>query len=314
MKTVVVGAGALGLYMGAKLQRAGNDLRFLLRSDYDVLMEKGLRVNSIRGDFHLDGIRGYRSPEEIGPVELVLVCLKTTANHRFADLIPPLLDENTVILTLQNGLGNEEQIVRAAGSRRVVGGVAYTGVNRDAPGSVDHVAAGHIKIGADAGIGRAHCEKIAAMFTQADIPCEVTPELEKIRWEKLAWNIPFNGLCALTGRTTEELMSCPALAAEIREIIMEVIAGGNSRNLSEMIPASLTDKMIAFTQNIGPYRPSMLLDRSRGNPMELEALFLVPLAQAAAGGVSMPRTAMLYALLKSGLTPWPPDFGPSTEG
>src|SRR5262245_47937022 len=104
MRIAVVGAGALGLFYGALLQRAGNDVRVLLRRDYEAIMAKGLQVFSTGGDFHLPTVAGARTPEEIGPVDLVLVGLKTFANGRFAELIPSLLHDTTTILTLQNGL------------------------------------------------------------------------------------------------------------------------------------------------------------------------------------------------------------------
>src|SRR5688572_17166848 len=109
MKIGVVGCGALGSYYGAKLCRAGRDVRFLLRSDYDVVRRKGVRIRSPEGDFHAHPKCASR-PGEIGVCDLVLICLKTTANAWFPALIPPLVGERTAVMTLQNGLGNEEQL------------------------------------------------------------------------------------------------------------------------------------------------------------------------------------------------------------
>ena len=115
MKFGIVGCGALGSYYGAKLARDGQDVHFLLRSDYDVVRRRGLRVLSPDGDFHLNP-RCARTPEEIGPCDVVLIGLKATANHQFRTLLPPLAGPHTAIVTLQNGLGNEEatgQVVSA---------------------------------------------------------------------------------------------------------------------------------------------------------------------------------------------------------
>ena len=106
MKIGVVGCGALGSYYGAKLCRDGQEAYFLLRSDYQCVRAKGLRVRSVEGDFHVNP-RCARAPEEIGLCDLVLIGLKTTANGQFAKLLPPLVGENTAVVTLQNGLGNE---------------------------------------------------------------------------------------------------------------------------------------------------------------------------------------------------------------
>src|SRR5512135_116334 len=103
MRIAVVGAGALGLYYGAMLQRAGNEVHFMLRRDYEAINASGLRVLSVNGDFHLEKVHGYKAASEIGEVDLVLVGLKTFANHMFEKLITPLIGKETVILTLQNG-------------------------------------------------------------------------------------------------------------------------------------------------------------------------------------------------------------------
>ena len=106
MRIGVIGSGALGLFYGGLLQRAGNDVHFLLRRDYQAITSSGLKVTSPRGDFHLRQVKGYRDSSEIGPVDLVLVGLKAYANQSLIELVRPLVDDETTILTLQNGLGN----------------------------------------------------------------------------------------------------------------------------------------------------------------------------------------------------------------
>src|ERR1041385_7889586 len=105
MKIAVVGPGAVGGYYGAKLARAGHEVHFLLRTDYEQVRRNGVRIISPEGNFNVRP-KAARSPEEIGPCQLVIVALKTTANSQFPALLPPLVTENTAVLTLQNGLGN----------------------------------------------------------------------------------------------------------------------------------------------------------------------------------------------------------------
>ena len=298
MRIAVVGAGALGLYYGAVLQKAGNDVHFLLRRDFDAVAENGLMVYSVNGDFHLPHVKGYRTPEEIGEVDLVLIGLKTFANNRYSELVSPLLGKNTFILTLQNGLGNEEILASLFGEERILGGVAFLCSNRGIPGVVHHLGEGRILLGEYTRTGTARADKFAAMFMDAGIECKAVPDLKRARWEKLVWNIPFNGLCALMLKPVDVVLSLDATRKLIINMMGEVIAGGNAQGLMKDMPDSLADKMVVFSENLGAYKPSMMIDRIEGRSLELDAIFGVPLIAAANHGVAMPRVEELHALLQ----------------
>jgi 2-dehydropantoate 2-reductase len=301
MKIAVVGAGALGLYYGAMLQRAGNDVRFLLRRDYQAIREAGLKVTSPNGDFHLQEVQCALDPVKLGPVDLVLVGLKTFANHRLIELVAPLMQGDTCVLTLQNGLGNEELLAEAFGTERVLGGIAFLCSNRGEPGTVHHMGQGRIRLGEFSGGLSDRANALAGTFDKARVACEAVADLRRARWEKLVWNIPFNGLCALTGKNVTELLNHPPSRAEIIAIMGEVIAAGNAQGLSQPIEAeAFIDKMISATETMDGYRPSMMIDRLGGHPLELEAIYGVPLARAGECGVEMVRVGMLHALLELG--------------
>jgi 2-dehydropantoate 2-reductase len=298
MRIAVVGAGALGLYYGAVLQKAGNDVHFLLRRDFDAIAANGLTVFSVNGDFHLPHVKGYRTATEVGEVDLVLVGLKTFANHRYAELISPLLGANTLVLTLQNGLGNEEALAALFGEDRILGGVAFLCSNRGVPGVVHHLGEGRIILGEYTRAGTARAEKIAAMFVESGVECKAVEDLKRARWEKLVWNIPFNGLCALMMKPVDELLSLAATRKLVIDMMGEVIAGGNAQGLMKDIPDSLAEKMVIFSENLGAYKPSMMIDRIEGRSLELDAIFGVPLETASSRGVPMPRVEELHALLQ----------------
>jgi 2-dehydropantoate 2-reductase len=301
MKIAVIGAGALGLYYGAMLQRAGQDVRFLLRRDYQAISRQGLRVTSPAGDFHLAGVKGSREVAELGDVDLVLVGLKTTANDRLVALVAPLMKEETAVLTLQNGLGNEELLAAAFGAEKVLGGIAFLCSNRGEPGTVHHLGEGRIRLGEFAGGLSERALALAKMFNEAGVPCEAVGDLRKARWEKLVWNIPFNGLCALTGRDVTALLNHGPSRAEIIAIMQEVIAAANRQALSAPIEAEpFISRMIAATEKMAHYRPSMMIDRLEERPLELAAIYGEPLAQAARKGTAMPRVSLLHALLSLG--------------
>jgi len=297
----VVGSGALGLYYGAMLQRSGQSIRFLLRRDLQAISDSGLLVHSVNGDFHLPKLAGFATPQEIGPVDLVLVGLKTFANQHLVDLVRPLVGKETAILTLQNGLGNEELLADAFGAKRILGGIAFLCSNRGEPGEVHHLGEGRIRLGEFSGGLSERSRQLADMFQMAGVPCETVDDLHKARWEKLVWNIPFNGLSALLNKDVTHLLSHPPTRQLVREIMHEVIAGANAQNLKEPIAGEeFSARMIHFTDQMDHYRPSMMIDRAEQRPLELEAIYAIPLQLAATAGISMPRIAMLYSLLALG--------------
>jgi len=298
MNIAIVGAGALGLYYGALLQRGGHDVRFLLRRDYEAITSTGIRVYSINGDFVLPEVSGFRRPEEIGVVDLVVIGLKTWANDQYAALVGPLVGTGTKILTLQNGLGNEEQLADLFGAARIYGGVAYLGANRGAPGTVHHLAAGRIILGAMLAEHTRDATQLAELFSAAGVTCTAVTDIARARWEKLVWNIPFNGLCALVQRPVDVLLAHAGTQELVLKIMREVIAAANAQELTEPIPLEYADELLEFTRAMPTsYRPSMQIDRAEGRPLELEALIARPLAAGRARGVEMPLTAALSALL-----------------
>lgn len=297
MRIAVVGAGALGLYYGAVLQRGGEDVAFLLRRDYDAIMAGGLTVHSLNGDFCLPMVDGARRPEEIGVVDLVVVGLKTFANDRFAELIPPLVGPETLILTLQNGLGNEEALAELFGPERILGGVAFLCANRGEPGVVHHLGAGRIELGAYCHTPGERVAGVAEAFVRGGVDCRVVADLRAARWRKLVWNIPYNGLCALLDQPVDRLQTFPPTRELVREIMEEVIAAANAQELDAPIETDFAGRMLTFTDDMGPYRPSMQIDRLEGRTLELDAILARPLAAGAGKGIGMPRAEMLYTLL-----------------
>src|SRR5438445_11472119 len=122
MKIAVVGCGAVGSYYGAMLGRDGHEVHFLLRSDYEVARRNGVQIRSPAGDFNARP-RCAKSPGEIGVSDVVFIALKTTANDQFPNLLPPLVGPQTAVITLQNGLGNEELLARPFPAEQILGGL-----------------------------------------------------------------------------------------------------------------------------------------------------------------------------------------------
>ena len=300
----VVGSGAIGLYYGGRLAAAGEDVRFLLRSDHDALMRDGLRVESVHGNFEVRPFPGFRSTAGIGPVDLVIVAWKTTANEYLADVLPPLLHEKTQVITLQNGLGNCERISALVGADRVLGGLCFVCSNRVGHGLVRHTAGGKVAIGEyRPGIpGRA--EEIARRFKAANIPAGAVGNLAKAQWEKLVWNIPFNGLSVAEGGvSTEALLARPEIEEEIRHLMGEVIGAANALGLP--LEKSLIDFNIDRTRPMGPYRTSSMIDFVEGREVEVGPIWREPLSRAADAGYPMPHLGSLLGRIEQRLAERP---------
>ncbi|HEV8377470.1 MAG TPA: 2-dehydropantoate 2-reductase, partial [Tepidisphaeraceae bacterium] len=202
----VVGAGAVGAYYGGRLAQHGQDVHFLLRSDYAAVAKNGWTIRSCHGDFTLPpgSMHVYEKPGRMPRADLVIVTLKATANDQYQSLIAPLLKESTQILTLQNGLGNEDRLAELFGPQRILGGLAFTCIYRIAPGVIDHIDHGYIRLGEFVESGTKRAKAIAMMFNSSKVRCDVLSSLRAGRWEKLVWNIPFNGLGAALDLATDE--------------------------------------------------------------------------------------------------------------
>ena len=291
----VVGAGAVGGYYGARLAQHGHDVHFLLRSDYEAVKRNGLVVESCDGDFVLPpgSVNVYDDAGRMPKAGLVIVALKSTANDQFERLITPLLNDGTAILTLQNGLGNEDRLAELFGARRVLGGMAFVCINRAGPGVVRHTDHGVIRLGDFTRPSRSpRAESIAAMFNASRIKCELLDDLRWGRWQKLTWNIPFNGLGAVFDLTTDRLICSDDGRQMVAGLIREVIAAARADGVE--LPESLVRQQVDNTTTMGPYRSSMQVDRQEGRPMEVEAILGEPLRRAKAGGVATPILDALY--------------------
>ncbi len=317
MKIAVVGCGAVGSYYGARLCRAGQDVHFLLRSDYDAVRQNGVAVRSPAGDFTVHP-HCAKTPDEIGVSDVVLIGLKTTANDQFPKLLPPLVGPQTAVVTMQNGLGNTEQLARLFPAEQILNGLCFVCLNRIAPGVIHHMKYGPIILGEFQRPASPRTHQLARMFQDAGVPCKVADNLAQAQWEKLVWNIPFNGLgvagtvgyetlmsaeCGVQSAesvgpvlTTDKILADPRWKELLRELMLEVIAA--AAGLGYHIPAPFADENIERTRTMGAYKASTLLDFEHGQSLELESMFLEPLRRAQAAGVPVPRLTTLCEVLR----------------
>ena len=293
----ILGSGALGLYYGAKLAHSGVLVSFLARRDLVHLQQKGLQIRCTEGDFHLPHLKVYAEPQQIGPVDLVIVAIKTTANDSLAKLLPPLIGRETSVCTLQNGLGNEELIGSIVGRNRILCGVCHVCVSRPSPGVASNMSGGNIRFSDLTEGDTPRAQSIAQLFEQAGIRCSVAPSVGSARWYKLVWNVPFNGLSiAEGGIDTAQILANPKLHAATLTLMNEVMAASTALGFPQ--DPEHPNQEIARTRQMGAYQPSSLLDYLAKKPVELETIWGEALRQGTAAGVPMPQLTELYQKLK----------------
>lgn len=299
MKSIaIVGSGAIGAFYGSMLARAGEDVRFLMRADLETVRRDGLRIVAPQGEFRIEKPTVAGSPAEIGPVDLVIVAWKTTANHQLATVLPPLLHPQTVVLTLQNGLGSEEQLAALVGADRVFGGVCFVGINRTAPGVIENPVEGSIVLGEFGRPAGPRLQEIVAKFQRAGVKASAADDLVETRWRKLVWNIPFNGLSVVGGAiTTDDILRDDGLRTLARAIMDEVLAVAAA--FGHAIPSSHADFQIERTYRLIAYKTSTLLDYVAGREVEIEAMWGEVVRRARAKDVPAPRIEALYFLLRA---------------
>jgi len=298
----IIGTGALGGFYGAKLQKAGLEVHFLLRSDYWEVKQSGLVVESKDGDFTLPRVKAYNDTTQMPPCDVVIIALKTTQNHLLPELLPPVVKDNGVVLVLQNGLGIEEEVAQIVNhSVAVIGGLSFLCANKVGPGHILHLDYGQIILGAYAqnyhptGI-TAKMRQIATDLQHAGVSIELTTDLLLGRWQKLAWNIPFNGLSVILDATTDELMSNSHTCDLVKQLIKEVLLAAKSTG--RVIPETFIAKMLDDTDKMQPYRTSMKIDYDLHHPLEVEAIFGNTLRKAQVSGIELPKINCIYHQLK----------------
>ena len=285
MKYAIIGTGAIGGYYGGKLANAGFDVHFLLHSDYDYVRQHGIQVNSCNGDFHLDAPNIYNNVEEMPKVDVVIVALKSTNNHLLRQLLAPLLNPGTLVLMIQNGIGIEPDVEKLFPDAWLAAGLAFICSNKTKPGIVDHLFYGNINIG-NYSAPKPVIDTLIADFDKAGVKAFDVDYLEA-RWKKAVWNMPFNGMSVVLNAQTDQLLADASTRTLIKAQMMEVVMAANALGVKN-IDEAFADKMIANTDAMVPYSPSMKLDHDYHRPMEVYYLYTRPIQEAASAGVDMP--------------------------
>jgi 2-dehydropantoate 2-reductase len=296
LRYAVVGTGALGGFYGGMLAHAGEDVHFLLHSDYDFVCKNGLRIDSVSGNFVVRNINSYESTGQMPECDVVLVCLKTTNNRILKELLPPILHSGTCIIMIQNGLQIEEYVAGLFPDQPIAGGTAFICSYKTGPGHITHLDYGKLTIASFQNENREILEHVCSDFNASGVQSEFSENLKELRWKKLVWNIPYNGLCVTLNTTTEKLMNHPVTYQLVKDLMSEVVHAANACGISA--GDDFVGEMLDLTLKMKPYTPSMMLDFQFKRPLEIEAIYSAPLAEAGRNGFNMPKVAMLASQLR----------------
>ncbi len=299
MKILVMGAGAIGLVYGARLQRAGEDVCFCARGEnLRALKERGLEVKSFESDFRLD-VKATENPHDFAPCDLILLCVKSYDTLAAARQLQGCLAEGGAVMTIQNGVENEEFLCTVLAREAVMGGNARIGAEMIAPGKVHHTALGTIEFGELDGRETPRGLRLAEVFQRARILGHLTRDLKTARWKKLMGNNSTNTISALARCTMAGMFVEPEGAALVHRLMVEttIVARAEGAKITDEDVEALY-KLARNFSNAGDIKTSTLQDLERGKPLEYDAISGAVLRAARRHGLSVPATETVHSLLK----------------
>ena len=305
-KWTLVGPGAVGLYYCGRIAYSGCKLCVLARSDAVKLETNGIRIEMINAETSelketfiapIECVK--RKANEIAETDCVVIAAKSTVNLELIESLKSIVEPgHTVLLTLQNGLGNAEFFTQHFPENPILAGLCFVCVNRTEPGVVENYHPGRVEIGSLGDRWPGAAKAAVEVFKESGIVTSHADKLDSALWRKLCWNIPFNGLSiAGGGITTDKIIAHSELVARAQTLMEEV------RMISSMAGHSISDKFIAgqfaVTEKMGAYKPSSLIDYIAKKPVEIESIWGEPLRRGQALGANVPELAKLYSELKA---------------
>jgi 2-dehydropantoate 2-reductase len=315
MRSAIIGAGAIGAYVGACLARSGQDVTLFARGAHlRAMQEKGVYVRTAAGDWTAHP-NVSADLESIGPVDVVFLAMKAHSLPELAPRLAPLFAEDTAVVGMQNGvpwwffdvpgvpysglhlnrIDPEGIVSKSIEPRRVVGSIVYLASEIVEPGVVRHVESNRISLGEPDGQRSDRVRHIADALIAAGLKAPVTTHLRSEIWVKLLGNMAFNPISALTGATLVRIATTPETRELVSEMMREAVTLADKLGLD--LPVTI-EQRIAGAAKIGEHKTSMLQDLEAGRPLELEAIAGAVLEIGDKLGVPMPHTLSVYACTK----------------
>ncbi len=294
---LMVGAGSVGGFFGAHFAKANLSVSFLLRPrTLTAVKENGLTIRSANSSFTVHP-PAASDPQDLPRPDLIVLSVKAYDLDEVMNQIEPVVTDKTVILTLQNGVDTEDRILTRFQRDCVVGGIAYIYTKIAAPGVIDHYKKGAVAIGELMGHQSSRLLAIAAMFKQAEIPCQITDDIRRSKWEKMCWNCVFNPLTVMIDDRVAKALDHPEMLQVIHQIVGEVVAVAGSAKVP--LAHDMAEKVVRWTSEIRDIHTSMYDDWKAGRPTEIEFLngYIARLGRKF--GIPTPLNDLLTAVIKT---------------
>jgi len=298
MKIAVMGTGAMGGYIGGRLAQAGRDVTFIDKGRHlHAIRQNGLHVNSPNGDFLIKPIKATDDPAEIGPVDLIFLCVKSYDVSSAAEILRPVMGPQTVIIPVQNGIGHVEKIGDVLGAEHVLGGMSLIMGHVAEPGIVQHYPApDSLEFGEVKGGRSSRCDRIEEVLAVSGFKATASPNIVERMWWKLAAYSGVGVFCVVQG-DRGLIWATPETKALYREAIAEAVAVAQARGIT--LADSVPDEHISILDPLPPqWKPSMLVALEHGHPLEIDAIQGALCAIGREVGVPTPINDFTYACLK----------------
>lgn len=302
----LVGPGAVGLYYGGRIASEGHKLSVLARSDAAALKLHGIRIgmvdpvsNKIKESIQASLECVECEANAMAPTDCVIVAAKSTVNEQLVALLKSIVEpRHTIILCLQNGMGNAEFFAEHFPENPILAGLCFVCVNRTEPGVVENYHPGRVEIGSLGDRWPEAAMAVVDLFNGSGVVTSHAEKLNAALWRKLCWNIPFNGLSiAAGGITTDHILSDARIVVRARALMDEVRAAASLAG--HVISDKFIEGQFTVTKKMGAYKPSSLIDYLADKPVELESIWGEPLRRGQALGAEMEEVARLYGELKA---------------
>lgn len=299
MRIAVVGAGGVGAYFGGRLAQAGESVAFVARgAQLEAMCQHGLRVDSVAGDFVVAPVEASADPADIGPVDVVLVCVKAWQVSEVAGTLAPLMGPATFVVPLENGVESADQLAAVVGGERVLGGLCKIVSAIVAPGHVRHAGvAPRVEFGERDGRPSPRVESLRQAFARAQGVSVVVPEdVEAAIWEKFLFIAPFSAVGAVTRQPAGPMRTIPETRDLIERAMFEVAALARAKGVN--LPDAAVARNMGYVDSLpADSTASMQRDIMEGRPSELEQQTGVIARLGRELGVPVPVNTFLYASL-----------------